>query len=487
MTDNNHSTQTPDQVSYDGEESAQLDALLQEGLRAHQAGNLEEAEAVYRKVLMVNSDHADANHFLGVIAFQAGMAEESLDLIAKAIGINPEKAIYHCNLGNSLHALDYPDEAIASHRKALSLSPNLSTSHNSLGALLLEQGHLEDAVASFDKAITGNPDFAEAYSNRGKAFKELGAYEDAAESYHKALAIKPDYAGAHNNLGSTLRAMEKLDEAVASFHQAIAIKPDFAEAHGNLGNTLKKLGRSDEALASYRCALVIDPGLEDVRHLISSISGETTDIAPEIYIRKLFDDYAGRFDDHLTNTLGYEIPTLMRQAVDAVPDGPKTFSRALDFGCGTGMVAENFQDKASEIDGVDLSPKMLEQADAKGLYANLYLADVLEFLEGSDVRPAGYDLILSADTFVYIGRLDRIFAATRDALSDGGLFVFSVEHLEEGDFKLLPSSRYSQSDAYIEKLAAENKFIFVCLEPVVVRVEMEVPIPGRIFVLRAVV
>ncbi|MBL4691612.1 MAG: tetratricopeptide repeat protein [Rhodospirillales bacterium] len=464
-----------------------LDKLVQKGLRAHQAGNLEEAEAVYRKVLTVNPDHADANHFLGVIAFQAGMAKESLDLIAKAIGINPKKAIYHCNLGNSLQTLDRTDEAIASHRKALSLSPNLSTSHNSLGVLLQEQGHLEDAVASFDKAITGNPDFAEAYSNRGKAFKELGAYEDAAESYHKALAIKPDYAGAHNNLGSTLRAMEKLDEAVASFHQAIAIKPDFAEAYSNLGNTLKTLGRTDEALASYRRALNIDPGRHDLRHLISSISGETTDIAPEKYIRQLFDDYAGRFDDHLTNTLGYEIPTLMRHAVDALPDGPETFPRVLDLGCGTGMVAENFQDMGDKIDGVDLSPKMLEQAEAKGVYANLYLADVLEFLEGPDVRPAGYDLILSADTFIYIGRLDGIFAAARRALSDGGLFVFSVEHLEEGDFKLLPSSRYSQSDAYIEKLAAEYGFVIVCHDPVTVRIEKEVPIPGRIFVLRAVV
>jgi predicted TPR repeat methyltransferase len=61
-----------------------------------------------------------------------------------------------------------------------------------------------------------------------------------------------------------------------------------------------------------------------------------------------------------------------------------------------------------------------------------------------------------------------------------------VEHLEDGDYKLLPSSRYAQGEAYIEKLAAENMFEIMCLEPVVVRVEKEVPIAGRIFVLRAV-
>ncbi len=279
--------------------------------------------------------------------------------------------------------------------------------------------------------------------------------------------------------------MEKPDEAAASFLKAVAIKPDFAEAHSNLGNTLKELGRTDEALGSYRRALDIDPGRHDLRHLISSISGETTDIAPEKYIRELFDDYAGKFDDHLTNTLSYDIPALMRRCVDALPGGPETFPRVLYLGCGTGMVVKNFQDKAGEIDGVDLSPKMLEHSEAKGVYANLYLSDVLEFLDGPDVRPAGYDLIVAGDTFIYIGKLDGIFTAARRALTDGGLFVFSVERLENGDFRLLPSSRYSQSDAYIEKLAAQNKFEIICLEAVVVRVEQEHPIPGRIFVLRA--
>ena len=358
-------------------------------------------------------------------------------------------------MGNTLQKLGRLEEAFASHREALSLSPNLSESHNNIGTLLKGQSRLEDAVACFEKAII----------------------------------INPDYAVAHNNLGITLRKLGKLDEAVASFHKALAIKPDYVDAHSNLGNTLKELGRLDEALASYRRALDIDPGLQDLRYLISSISGETIDMAPEKYIRELFDEYAERFDDHLTNTLEYKIPTLMRQAVDALPDGPETFPRALDLGCGTGLVAENFQDMAGEIDGVDLSPKMLEHAQAKGVYANLFLSGVLEFLEGPNVRPAGYDLIVSADNFVYIGKLDGIFAAARRALSDCGLFVFSVEHLEDvdGDFKLLPSSRYSQSDAYVEKLAAEFGFAVVCDDPVVLRVEKEVPIPGRIFVLRAAV
>ena len=127
---------SPNQTTQD----ARLDGLVQEGLGAHQTGNIELAEAGYRKALELNPNHADANHFLGVIAFQAGMAENSLVLIARAIGKNPDKAIYYCNLGNTLQALGRLDEAMESHQKALSLSPNLSESHNSVGFLLKEQG-----------------------------------------------------------------------------------------------------------------------------------------------------------------------------------------------------------------------------------------------------------------------------------------------------------------------------------------------------------
>ena len=383
------------------------------------------------------------------------------------------------------HTQDRLPEAEALYQQILQADPNQPVALNLLGVIAHQAGKNDIAVDLITKALAINPDYAEAHNNLGNALKETDRLEDAIASYQMAIHITPDNERVHSNLGNALQEGGKLDEAVASYHQALAIKPDYAEAHGNLGITLKDLGRRDEALASYRRALDIDPGLQDVRHLISSISGETTDIAPEKYVRELFDDYAGRFDDHLTNALEYKIPTLMRQAVDSLPDGPETFPRVLDLGCGTGMVAEKFQDMAGEIDGVDLSPKMLEQAESKSVYANLYLADVLEFLEGPDVRPAGYDLILSADTFIYIGKLDGIFTAARRALTDCGLFVFSVEHLKDGDFKLLPSGRYSQSDAYIEKLAAESGFAVVCHDPVIVRTEKETPIPGRIFVLRA--
>ncbi len=94
--------------------ASDLQALFQDGLRAHQAGQLPDAEAAYRRVLGLDGDHADANHLLGVIAHQVGDHGAAVELIGKAIRHDPSTAAYHCNLGNALHELDRLDEAAAS-------------------------------------------------------------------------------------------------------------------------------------------------------------------------------------------------------------------------------------------------------------------------------------------------------------------------------------------------------------------------------------
>ena len=166
-----------------------------------------------------------------------------------------------------------------------------------------------------------------------------------------------------------------------------------------------------------------------------------------------------------------------------VPEGLKV----LDLGCGTGMVAQNFRDVAEEMHGVDLSPKMIEGARQKEVFDALYVEDVIEFLEHPERGSFKYDLIIAAELFVYIGSLKTIFAAVAKVMATGGMFVFSVETLEKGDYKLLATGRYSQSAAYIEKLASANDFSIELRDPVVLRNAKPSPIAGNLFILRAAV
>ena len=80
----------------------------------HQAGQLAEAEAIYRQILAAQPHHADALHLLGIIAHQTGHRDAALGLIRKAILGRPRAAMLHNSLGNVLQALGQRDEAIAS-------------------------------------------------------------------------------------------------------------------------------------------------------------------------------------------------------------------------------------------------------------------------------------------------------------------------------------------------------------------------------------
>ena len=110
----------------------------------------------------------------------------------------------------------------------------------------------------------------------------------------------------------------------------------------------------------------------------------------------------------------------------------------LDAGCGTGLVGSFVVDRARRMDGVDLSPAMLEKARKKRIYDNLYEGDLVAFFRS---RPSDYDVITAAGTLNHFADLLSVFNAATVALRDGGLFIFTVfsnEH--QGEVTVHPTA-----------------------------------------------
>jgi protein O-GlcNAc transferase len=228
-------------------------------LQRHQAGQLADAEALYRQILAVQPSHADALHFLGVIAHQAGRHDVAVDLIRQAIVLNPDNPSAQANLGAALTALGQLDEAMAAYRRALELQPEFPNVHINLGVMLAAQGRRDEAIAAYRRALELQPDSPEALNNLGNALKERGELDEALAACRRALELRPDYPEAHNNLGNALAGQGHDEEALAAYRRAVELKPDYAEAHYNLGSTLAGQGRFDEATAAYRRALELKP------------------------------------------------------------------------------------------------------------------------------------------------------------------------------------------------------------------------------------
>ena len=93
---------------------------------------------------------------------------------------------------------------------------------------------------------------------------------------------------------------------------------------------------------------------------------------------------------------------------------------------------------------------------------------------------APFDLVLAADVFIYVGKLDRLFAEVSSHMTRGGLFGFSVERLAEGDFTAQPTGRYAHSAGYVERLARTHGFSVAAREAAVIWAGY----PGNVFVLK---
>ena len=70
-----------------------------------------------------------------------------------------------------------------------------------------------------------------------------------------------------------------------------------------------------------------------------------------------------------------------------------------------------------------------------------------------------YDLVVSADVFIYVGELEATFDGVARVIEPGGVFCFSVELApDEQDFVLRPSQRYAHSERYLRALALRHGF-----------------------------
>jgi predicted TPR repeat methyltransferase len=130
--------------------------------------------------------------------------------------------------------------------------------------------------------------------------------------------------------------------------------------------------------------------------------------------------------------------------------------------------------------GVDLSPKMLEQARRKLVYDLLECEEVTAYLGRSTKC---FDLIVAADLMIYFGDLAKLFQVVSSALKPDGIFAFSMESWAGEKYKLLPSGRFSHSPKYVRFLA-KNAFAELRHLNTTIRLDANRRLPGDIFILQ---
>jgi tetratricopeptide (TPR) repeat protein/SAM-dependent methyltransferase len=253
-----------------GSPTGDASAVFALAVRHHQAGQLLEAESLYRQVLASDGRHFGTLHHLGIIALQRGQAQAAVDVIGRAIAINNRVPDCHYNMAFALQALGRLSEAAVHYRRAVKLKPDYVEAHTNLGNVLKELGSHRDAAACYERVIALKPS-AEAHYNLANTLSQLGRLDEAVSSYRRALALKPDLVEAHNNLANALVSQGRLDDALTHFQHALALDPKLVEAHVNLGTTLLQQGKLDAAAAELSRALDLDPTFADAHTNLGNV------------------------------------------------------------------------------------------------------------------------------------------------------------------------------------------------------------------------
>lgn len=197
------------------------------------------------------------------------------------------------------------------------------------------------------------------------------------------------------------------------------------------------------------------------------------------FVRGLFDGFAESYDDHMRRRLRYRGPERVKEALETTGGLPPGGLDILDLGCGTGLMGEVLRPFARRLDGIDLSPGMIDKARERGFYDSLRVAEMLEALAAESVSR---DLVVAADALVYLGDLMAVFRAAALALKPGGHFAGTVEESTGPAVDLQPSRRFRHSRGHIAACAAAAGLELAFLESASYREENMIPVPSLVFV-----
>ncbi len=208
---------------------------LDSARKMHRSGRADLAEPMYRAVLRVDPDNAEAWHLLGVVMMQRREPDKAEPMLRKSIALDGSKPKPYNNLGVALSALRKTEECADVLRMAVEL----------------------------------DPEFFDGHFNLGNAVRDLGRRDEAIECYLRALEINPAHTDALNNLGMLLQQKRDYAGAEARFRKAVELAPRQFEYFLNLANLLELRGKVDEAVEMAK-ALMAGEGKNPLVHLLAA-------------------------------------------------------------------------------------------------------------------------------------------------------------------------------------------------------------------------
>lgn len=433
-----------------GNDYEQCQKYFKKGLNKQKERDFVAAESFYKRALRHNPMHLDSNYLLGTLYAERRELSSALKFLQLAAEINPRSHMIQNNLGNIYQLSGQFDKAIDCYRRALDFEPNMPEVQNNLGNI----------------------------------YKNHQQFAEAEACYRRALMFRPDFVEGYCNLGVVLRSQKKFQEAIENFHKALELSPSFKEAFEGLGVCYSESGEREQAIACFSRYLELDPSdNSEVKLWLAKLNaGNIPQRYPAAVMLTTYEKKAQNWDADIQRP-GKEFfgPKHVREVLEGLKLPQSRQLDVLDIGCGTGVCGEYLREYAKHLEGVDLSPHMLAQAQNKGYYDTLECADAIAYMQGCKRT---YDLIIASGVLILFGDLMPIFQAAARLLKPGGFFVFTLYRSESDAVMVRHNLHFAHSAAYVQEMAESAGLQVALLEQKVHEFDLGEPQPGWIGVLR---
>ena len=296
-----------------------IQTLINDGIVAQHAGQLDEAEHLFQQALKLDSKNPAALYSLGAIESGRARYSEALVHMQKAVKASPNFAQAHLALSVIQFHLGKLAEATQSVNKALKLDPKLAGAQAHLDTLRLAnqgatnvtptnpevaslntqaialqgtgqhakaeqlfrqamaldannfmtlyslgvsrsaQGDPKDALVYFDKATQAAPHLALGFFAKAKTLHDLGLAEDSLAAYDQAIATDPHYMEAYTNKAALLQGINRHHDALLTLTAATDIEPNHVRALEGQGQLLGQYKQYTLATRAFAHALQVSP------------------------------------------------------------------------------------------------------------------------------------------------------------------------------------------------------------------------------------
>jgi len=221
-----------------------MSSLVEEGLRHHNAGDLQKAEQCYLDAVSANSSDAQALKLLGVVQAERGMFDDALSYAEAAVKL-------------------LPDDGECKHL---------------LARIRIERGEFKAAIPVLRQATQkAGANAAAMWADFGLCLERTSAWTEAKNAFNRVLDLEPNHKAALHGLARCAQAVGDLELAEETYKRAAAADAQDGEAWTGLARIEQQRGNLEAALKHAEQACSIAPNLvacsaalEDIRDALDT-------------------------------------------------------------------------------------------------------------------------------------------------------------------------------------------------------------------------